>query len=92
MEKEITPVERLEKCLDNLRQELEIERDRRRETEHKLTQALIKARETEKVATLRDQFAMAALAGSLAKTSYSPSTMAANAYEYADAMLEARNN
>lgn len=46
----------------------------------------------ETYATFRDQLAMAALSGMLADpTSSGPKTCARAAYEYADAMLEARN-
>jgi hypothetical protein len=40
--------------------------------------------------TLRDEFAMAALQGMLARYDYRASYVARDAYEYADAMMEAR--
>jgi hypothetical protein len=40
--------------------------------------------------TLRDEFAMAALQGMLTRHADFPRAMARNAYEYADAMMEAR--
>lgn len=55
-----------------------------------------RATETEPAKTLRDQFAMAALSGMLSDyrvvmVDRTGATVASAAYEYADAMLEARN-
>lgn len=43
------------------------------------------------VVTLRDQFAMAALAGIIVRTGNAKPHAAAEAYKYADEMLKARN-
>jgi hypothetical protein len=54
---------------------------------------------TYEIATMRDQFAMAALTGLLANPKLAPTVLQKgaswfdkNAYEYADAMMEARKN
>lgn len=93
--------------MNELRQELEIEQERRRTVEFDLTRSLIEEEKAREAGTLRDQFAKSALTGIVSYVYTKEGSelllkkaadvgikagrfVADVAYEYADAMLEAR--